>query len=54
MDSAALSDFAGKLEQLGYESLWLPELFGREPIATAAYLLGQTTRLKIATGISDV
>jgi probable F420-dependent oxidoreductase len=54
LDSASLTSFALKLEQLGYESLWLPELFGREPVATAAYLLGQTTQLKVATGIANV
>lgn len=54
MDTHELSEFALKLEQLGYESLWLPELFGREPVATAAYLLGQTTQLKIATGIANI
>jgi probable F420-dependent oxidoreductase len=54
MDSAALTVFAVKLEELGYESLWLPELFGREPVATAAYLLGQTTQLKVATGIANI
>ena len=54
MDSAALSGFAIKLEQFGYESLWLPELFGREPIATAAYLLAKTTQLKVATGIANI
>ena len=24
------------IETLGYDSYWIPELFGREPIATAA------------------
>ena len=23
-----------RLEELGYEELWLPEIFGREPFAT--------------------
>lgn len=54
MDAAALTAFARRLERLGYESLWLPELFGREPIATAGYLLGQTSTLKIATGIANI
>ena len=54
MHTQALTEFAGKLEAQGYESLWLPELFGREPIATAGYLLGQTNRLRVATGIANV
>jgi probable F420-dependent oxidoreductase len=54
MQAQALTSFAKRLEAQGYESLWLPELFGREPIATAGYLLGQTERLRVATGIANV
>jgi len=54
MRAAALTEYTGKLEALGYESLWLPELFGREPVATSAYLLAHTERLCIATGIANV
>ena len=54
MQTRALADFARRLEQHGYESLWLPELFGREPVATAGYLLGQTERLQVATGIANI
>jgi probable F420-dependent oxidoreductase len=50
----ALVEFAHTLESRGYESLWLPELFGREPIGTAGYLLGRTRRICIATGIANV
>lgn len=50
----ALGTFADRLEALGYESLWLPELFGREPVATAGFLLARTRRLKLATGIANV
>ncbi len=49
-----LGTFATRLEALGYESLWLPELSGREPVATAGYLLAGTERLKLATGIANV
>lgn len=54
MPAASLVEFAQRLEELGYESLWLPELFGREPVATAGYLLGQTRRLHVATGIANI
>ena len=54
MRTQSLTDFAGRLEAQGYESLWLPELFGREPVATAGFLLGRTKRLNIATGIANV
>ena len=51
---AALVEFAKALDARGYDSLWLPELFGREPIALAGYLLGKTDRIAIATGIANV
>ena len=54
MDAAALVGFCGQLEQMGYESLWLPELFGREPVGCAGFLLGQTKTLRIATGIANI
>ena len=49
-----LVEFAQALETRGYDSLWLPELFGREPFGTAGYLLGRTRRICIATGIANV
>jgi len=52
--SAELVEFTRTLEARGYDSLWLPELFGREPVATAGYLLGRTERIAIATGIANV
>jgi probable F420-dependent oxidoreductase len=54
MSAQALSECVRRLEQQGYESLWLPELFGREPVATAGFLLAQTQRLRVATGIANV
>ena len=54
MTASALAECANRLEQQGYESLWLPELFGREPVATAGFLLAQTERLRVATGIANV
>ena len=54
LDAAELEAFALRLEALGYESLWVPEFFGREPFSTVAFLLARTTRLKVATGIANV
>src|SRR5216684_2928947 len=45
-------EFAQKIEKLGYNTLWIPEGFGREPFAHAAQLLAHTKRLIIATGIA--
>ena len=54
MPAQELAKFVRRLEQQGYESLWLPELFGREPVATAGFLLAQTERLRVAMGIANV
>ncbi|MCB1747546.1 MAG: TIGR03620 family F420-dependent LLM class oxidoreductase [Gammaproteobacteria bacterium] len=52
--AGAFAAFADAVEARGYDSLWLPELFGREPIASAAHLLARTSRLHVATGIVNV
>ena len=54
MGAAELSAFALRIEGLGYDALWLPELLGREPIATAGWLLARTERLRVVTGIANV
>ncbi|MCS5682717.1 MAG: LLM class flavin-dependent oxidoreductase [Acidimicrobiales bacterium] len=54
MSAASLTGFAQHLESLSVDTLWVPELFGREPFATAAHLLAATTRLRVATGIANV
>jgi probable F420-dependent oxidoreductase len=43
-----------RLEKLGYHELWLPEIAGRDPFATAGYLLANTTKIKVSTGIANV
>ena len=43
-----------RLEELGYEELWMPEVCGREPYATAGYLLAHTDRMRISSGIANV
>jgi len=45
---------ARRLEELGYEELWLPDLFGREIFVTASFLLAHTSRIRVATGIAHV
>ena len=51
LSGAQTGQFARKVEQLGYSALWFPEVLGREPFSFASYLLSQTERLVIATGI---
>ena len=49
-----LEAYVRRVEEMGYGSVWLPELFGREPFSTAAWLLGRTQRIQVATGIANV
>ena len=59
--AASLRDFAVRAEELGYESLWVPEhlltargLYGTawlSPLETLSYVAGATRKIKLATGI---
>jgi len=46
--------FGRRAEALGVDTIWVPELFGREPFAASAYLLSTTTAVRVATGIANV
>lgn len=45
---------ARRIEELGYGALWIPETMGRNPFAHAAWLLANTDRLIVATGIANI
>ncbi|MCC5888030.1 MAG: TIGR03620 family F420-dependent LLM class oxidoreductase [Gammaproteobacteria bacterium] len=45
---------AQRIEQIGYDTLWIPETVGRNPFVHAAWLLANTTKLKLATGIANI
>lgn len=45
---------AQKLEALGYSALWLPEALGPDPFVRASFLLSQTKKLILATGIANI
>ena len=47
-------ELAHKVERLGYSALWIPEGAGRDPFAHAGYLLSQTEKLIVASGIANV
>lgn len=54
---AALEDVVEQAELvdgLGYSSLWLPEISGRDAFVTAAVLAGRTTTVQLATGVVAV
>ena len=54
MAGSALPDFVQQVEQAGFDSLWLPELFGRDPFVAAGALLAASERLRVCTGIANV
>lgn len=45
--------FARTVEQLGYGALWVPEIMGREIFSLSSYVLSQTDRLTIGTGVAS-
>jgi hypothetical protein len=51
---AQVTELAQRTEQLGYTALWYPEVLGYESFALGSFLLTQTTRLVIASGIANM
>ena len=45
---------AQETEARGYDTLWYPEAMAYEAMAMGGYLLGRTTKLKLATGIANI
>ena len=50
-DTAA---FARRVEAWGYGALWFPEAVGREAFSASAWLLANTSKLIIASGIANI
>lgn len=48
------AEAAKRIEALGYGTLWIPETVGRHPLVHAAWLLANTSRLVVATGIANI
>jgi probable F420-dependent oxidoreductase len=48
------AEFARRLEDWGYATLWIPEAVGIDPFCTLAYLAARTERLVLATGIANI
>ncbi len=42
------------IEDLGYGTLWFPEITGREAMAQAAIFLSATQRITVAAGMTDI
>jgi probable F420-dependent oxidoreductase len=54
LDSPAAAQAAQRIESLGYSALWIPETVGKHPFVLASWLLANTERLNIATGIASI
>jgi probable F420-dependent oxidoreductase len=54
LDSPAAAQAAQRIESLGYSALWIPEAVGKHPFVLASWLLANTERLNIATGIASI
>jgi|TARA_Y100000031_G_scaffold131269_2_gene151484 probable F420-dependent oxidoreductase len=52
--AALAADHTKRIEALGYDTLWIPETVGRNPMVLASWLLANTRNLKIATGIANI
>jgi probable F420-dependent oxidoreductase len=54
MSAGEAAETAGRIEALGYSTLWLPDTVGRDPFAHIAWLGSQTETLQFATGIANI
>lgn len=54
MTSAGLVEFALLAEELGYDSIWLPEMWGRSCLEQLAMLAVHTNRIRLCTGAVSV
>ncbi len=54
LSSAQSAAFAQRVERLGYAALWQSEAVGRNVLVQSAFLLTQTDRLIVASGIANI
>ena len=54
LDKKQLAELAGGVERRGYDALWYPESLSYESFAMASFLLAQSSRLTIASGIANI
>ena len=54
LDSNSLSELARRVEELGYSTLWYPEAFNYETFALGSFLLSNSTKLVVASGIANI
>lgn len=54
LTASAEAEFARDVEQWGYSALWMGEALGRDVLVNAAWLLANTRKLVIASGIANI
>jgi probable F420-dependent oxidoreductase len=54
LSAAEAAAFAKRVEAWGYGALWIPEAVGREVFSASAWLLANTSRLIVASGIANI
>jgi probable F420-dependent oxidoreductase len=54
LPATAAAAFAQRIEAWGYGALWIPEAIGREVFSASAWLLANTTKLIVASGIANI
>ena len=54
MTSIKAAETAKRIESLGYSALWIPETVGKNPMVLASWLLSNTEKLIVATGIANI
>ena len=54
MSHDQLIEYAQRAESSGIGTIWIPELFGREPFVTCATVLGATSTVRVGTAIANV
>ena len=54
MSAGEAAEFAGRVADMGYSTLWLPDTVGRDPFAHIAWLASQVDTLQFATGIANI
>ena len=54
MTNDELIIYAKRAEASGIDTIWAPELFGRDPFITSAVLLGATSSIRVGTAIANV
>ena len=49
-----LLEYAKLAEELGYDSIWVPEMWGRDAFSLIGHLAANTSKIKLGTGIISV